>query len=226
MAVLRQSGSVLAGCADLSQVPGAGYPRGVAVAVPVPAQIIRDIQDGPTDAYFDAYYRLNRQLDEIVLRGEAYLTGLGYRAYAQTTTRVSEDARSRTPLPHKTVAIRAGLGWVGRNCLLVTEDYGSAVRISSLLTDAPLDCAGPVLESRCRGCRKCVDACPAQALTGIPWTADTDRDALLRWEDCIEMQKTLSRKHTSHTTDFLCGKCIAVCPFTQRYTGRCLREWR
>ena len=67
----------------------------------------------------------------------------GYQSYANTTKAVKQDDNWCTPLPHKTVATRTGLGWIGKNCLLVTKEYGSAVRLSSLLTDAPLPAGTP-----------------------------------------------------------------------------------
>ena len=82
-------------------------------------------------------------LDNIVSCGAEFLLENGYQAYANTTKAVKQDDNWCTPLPHKTVATRAGLGWIGKNCLLVTKEYGSAVRLSSLLTDAPLPAGTP-----------------------------------------------------------------------------------
>lgn len=87
----------------------------------------------------------------------------------------------RSVLPHKTVATRAGIGWIGKNCLLVTREYGSAIRLSSLLTDAPLHGNDPIDKSLCGTCHKCVDACPAAALTGKLWHAGTLREELFDW---------------------------------------------
>ena len=143
--VLEDEGAALAGCGDLTgiifrQEHTPPYPVGVAVAVPVPEKIVRQIQDGPTLEYYETYHSLNRKLNEIVLAGEDFLKNRGFRAYAQTTDRVCQDENWITPLPHKTVATRAGLGWIGKSCILVTEAFGSAIRLSSLLTDAPLPC--------------------------------------------------------------------------------------
>lgn len=103
---------------------------------------------------------------------------------------------------------------------MVTEKYGSAIRLSSILTDAPVDCDHPIQESRCKGCKKCVEACPAHALSGTSWNVDVDREAILNREICRDKQVEITRKNTGREAEFLCGKCFAVCPFTQRYVER------
>lgn len=219
--VLHNAGAALVGFADMTEVDMPwDYPRGAAVAVPIPQEIALSLQTAPTREYYDLYHTLNSRLNRIVCAGETFLTEAGYRAYAQTTDRVQYDRSvMRSALPHKTVATRAGLGWIGRSCLLVTETFGSAVRISSLLTDAPLDCAEPIVESRCGKCRACVDNCPAQALSGALWSVGMDRDVLLDWRACREKQKELMLANTGIDTD-LCGRCFAVCPYTRRYLRR------
>ena len=125
-------GAALVGIGDLTAVPSSDYPVGIAVAIPLPKHVIKDLQLAPTREYYKLYTTLNDKLNAIVTAGEKYLTGRGYQAYAQTTDRITVDSDNRSPLPHKTVATRAGLGWIGKNCLLVTPQYGSAVRISGM----------------------------------------------------------------------------------------------
>lgn len=216
---LRQAGAKLMGTGDLTGVVGGTLTTGISVAIPVPRHIVRELQTAPTREYYDAYYALNARLNDIVRTGADFLENRGYRAQANTTDVVKQDADWRTPLPHKTVATRAGLGWIGKNCLLVTPEYGGAIRLSSLLTDAPLPTAVPVNESRCGGCRACVDSCPAGALTGVLWHVGVDREEILHKEACKKTQAEVMRRATGIDTD-LCGRCFAVCPYTRRYLDR------
>lgn len=216
---LFDAGAALAGFADMSGVPGCAYPCAVSVALPVPRHILREIADGPTKSYYYMYHELNNGLNRITASGAEFLRARGYSAKPLTTDAVKEMPGYRTALPHKTAAVRAGLGWIGRNCLLVTPQYGPAVRISTLLTDAPLDCARPLPEPRCGECRACVSACPAQALSGKTWTPATDREELVDAEKCMKKQLELMKSRTGLDFD-LCGKCFAVCPYAKKYLDR------
>ena len=213
---LTEKGAKLIGVADLTGVVDGDMRTGVSVAIPVPKQIVRDLQTAPTKEYYDAYYSLNAQLDMIVMTGAEFLQKSGYQAVANTTTIVKTNEDWCTPLPHKTVATRAGLGWIGKNCLLVTRQYGGAVRISSLLTDAPLPFDTPVTESCCGSCEVCVKSCPAKALTGVLWNPETRREELFHKENCKKMQRQRMKAATGIDKD-LCGLCFAVCPYTQKY---------
>ena len=219
LSLLEKKGAKLMGIADLSGIVDGEARTGVSVAVPLPQSIVRDLQTAPTKEYYDAYHSLNAMLDDIVTCGAEFLRANGYSAYANTTKVVKTDADWRTPLPHKTVATRAGLGWIGKNCLLVTEKYGSALRLSSIVCDAPLPVDTPIDESRCGGCTVCVDSCPAGALTGKLWNVTVDRDELLCKEDCRKTQLERMKRATGIETD-LCGLCFAVCPYTQDYLKR------
>ena len=214
--ILYKQGAVLVGIGDMSQVRTCRFPVGVSVAVPLPKHVVRDLKTAPTKEYYELYGSLNSRLNTIVKAGEAFLKEQGYDAWAQTTERVKVNEENRSELPHKTVATRAGLGWIGKNCLLVTPEYGSAIRLSSLLTDAPLECAEPILKSQCGECTLCVQNCPAVALAGTLWEAGMERSKIVDVDSCYRKQKEIMYANTGIDTD-LCGKCFAVCAYTQNY---------
>lgn len=131
-----------------------------------------------------------------------------------------------TPLPHKTAATRAGLGWIGRCALLVTESYGSAVRLTTVLTDAPLDPAEPINESRCGTCRACVEACPGRAIAGGLWHAGLPREAMVDPDACYRTTRGFAPAIGAAPDVGICGACIAACPWTQRYVHAARGEAR
>ena len=211
--LLRSHGAVLCGAGDMSRFYDDGLTIGIAVAVPVPARIVYDLRTAPTLEYKEAYSALNAQLNDIVTSGADYLRSLGYRAFANSTDTVSISDDFISSNPHKTYAVMAGLGWIGKSCLLVTKEYGSSIRISSLRTDAPLPHDEQILQSRCGGCSRCVDSCPGHALTGATWTAGMKREELFNAPLCYKTQLRRMEEATGISDD-LCGMCFAVCPYT------------
>lgn len=214
--ILYGQGADLVGIGDMSEVENCHFKTGVSVAVSLPKHVIIDLQEAPTREYYDLYHLLNKKLNEIVMAGEEFLHKAGFDAYAQTTDRIRTDPDKTTQLPHKTAATKAGLGWIGKNCLLVTPQYGSAVRISSLLTNAPLECGEAIRQSRCGACSLCVTKCPAQALKGTLWNTDIQRKEIVDIEKCRKKQREIMVEETGIETD-LCGKCFAVCAYTKKY---------
>lgn len=214
--LLYRQGADLVGIGDMHGVKNCHFMTGVAVAVRLPRHVVFDLQEAPTEEYYNLYHTLNQKLNEIILTGEDFLKTKGFEAYAQTTDRVKIDRNNISEIPHKTVATRAGLGWIGKNCLLVTPQYGSAIRISSLLTNAPLECEKAIANSRCKECSLCIEHCPAKALKGTLWHAGMPREQIVDAEKCYKKQVEIMTKSTGIEAD-LCGKCFAVCAYTQRY---------
>lgn len=214
---LLDAGADLVGMADLSAVKEAGFPRGISVAVKLPEQVVGEIRSGPTAEYHKAYKDINARLNALVSEGAEFLTSLGYNALANTTENVVRLPENRTQLPHKTVAVLSALGWIGKSNLLVTPRYGSAVRLSSILTDAPLETAGAPLASLCGECQICRQVCPGKAILGNHWSAGTDRDDMFRMRVCEATANRLSGENFGDPEAEICGICLANCPFTLRY---------
>lgn len=221
--ILKAKGADLTGIGDISEVPAeirGGFPIGVSVAVKYPKEIIRGIAKYPTADYQKWYGKLNELLDDLVTSGADWLQEKGYQAIAKSRSQVGKYKDDcKTILPHKTIATRAGMGWIGKSALLVTEEYGSMIRISSILTDAPLAAAEPINESKCGDCAACRDACPAGAIYGRLWEPSLWRDELFDFQKC---RTTMQRRAVEGIgeKDDICGKCIEVCPFTRRYLNQ------
>lgn len=222
---LLDRGAGIVGFADLLGIPGhdgQGYRYGICIAVPLEPEIVTGIRYGPTRDYYENYKRVNTLLNELDEYAAEILRKNGYEALPMTQDYVSVDEMTRrTQLPYKTVATRAGIGWIGKCALLVTQQYGSAVRISSVLTNAVLDTGKPVNESDCGTCTVCRDACPAGAVSGIPWAADMERDEFYNAFSCRKTAR--ERSAVIGADESLCGLCIRLCPWTVRYVEKNIR---
>ncbi|HWQ72201.1 MAG TPA: GNAT family N-acetyltransferase [Desulfitobacteriaceae bacterium] len=218
---LSELGVSLVGYADLRDLPADqrnSFDYGVSLAVALEPAIINGIGNGPTKEYYEEFCRLNRLLDHLALKAAEIINGYGFPAWPQTRANVGPYYNYKihaTILPHKTVATRAGLGWIGKCALLVTEKYGSAVRITSVLTDAPLEVSKPVNKSNCGTCNNCVRNCPAEALSGNLWSAGMKREMFFNYLVC--RNKTIERTWKLMPGKTICGLCILVCPQTRKY---------
>jgi epoxyqueuosine reductase len=215
-------GANLVGFADVTMLPGnitGELPRAVSIAVALNPAIIRAISDGPTRQYYAEYRRVNDLLAKLCGRATRILKRAGHKAEAvRATTEKFDLASLSTRIQHKTIATRAGLGWIGKSALLITEKYGPAIRLGSVLTDAEFETGEPVFTSRCGECSKCVDRCPCDAISGSNWSAGAARESIYDAFACRAKAMNLSRAQGIDST--ICGICINACPWTQKYISR------
>ena len=78
---------------------------------------------------------------------------------------------------------------LGKSSLFLHKTYGPRVRLASVLTDCPVAAGQSLHESPCGSCTKCVEACPAKAISGKPWQPGTPRDELFSAQACSEYMK-------------------------------------
>ncbi|ADL68572.1 4Fe-4S ferredoxin iron-sulfur binding domain protein [Thermoanaerobacterium thermosaccharolyticum DSM 571] len=184
---------------------------GITVAVKLSDRIINEINDKPTYTYFHHYRSVNTLIDQITLKTVLMMEEWGYNALAVPASQsIKELGEYRGLFQHKTAATKAGLGWIGKNGLLVTEKYGPRVRLGTVLTDFELDTGKPIETSKCGNCTLCVKSCPAMALHGKLWEAGIERKEIVDAQACSEyMNKNF--KHIGRGS--VCGICIKVCPY-------------
>ncbi len=156
-----------------------------------------------------AYDVVNTALDQIALQIANTLQRMGYRALPIGASKRTNDARICGPISHKLAAHLAGLGWIGKSCLLVTPDHGPRVRWVTVPTDAPLAPTGPPMESRCGNCRECVNICPVQAFADRSFDPDEPREARYDARACEQHFKD----EENRTGIAVCGMCLWACPF-------------
>ena len=111
----------------------------------------------------------------------------------------------------KTAAAHAGIGWFGKNDVIITERYGPRVRLSAILIDEIFEYGQPITAGRCpEDCTKCIDICPCKALKNQQWSVYLDRSEIIDYRKCNRMRSAfipkLGRKNA-------CGLCLVACPF-------------
>jgi len=173
---------------------------GISVGFSLSDTVLEEIEDRPTPLYFHHYQRVNILLDTIGLMVTSAIQDLGYEAMPIPASQIVDWKTQRGHLSHKHVARAAGLGWIGRNNLLVNEKYGSRIRLVTILTNLPLISDTPSLKD-CGTCRRCLSVCPAGAIA----ERQEDFDHLRCYEQLKAFTKTL---HFSH---HICGVCVKAC---------------
>lgn len=220
---LQARGADLVGFANLRNLPASSrhnLPRAVGFAVALAPEIVSGIKDGPTREYHAEYERVNTLLGELSLTTADLIRSRGFETISSAATDEGVDPKTySTELPHKTVGTLAGFGWIGKCALLVSKQFGSAIRLNRVLTDAPIPTGTPISESRCSDCRACVDACPGLAPTGDNWTREKHRNDFFDAFACRRAARETAQRRTGFSGSF-CGICIAVCPWTQSYIKR------
>jgi epoxyqueuosine reductase len=156
------------------------------------------------------------QLMKLQKRAVLFLKSRGYRTLAippdsdrQKGTFISKLYSLFT---HKMAATSAGIGWIGKNGLLISPDYGPRLSLVTVLTDAPLEPDRPMERSLCGDCTLCVQYCPSQAITGAEWSRSSPFVELVKLKTCR------SHKAAKRATDGKpnCGLCINICPYGRR----------
>jgi len=110
---------------------------------------------------------------------------------------------------HKMATHLAGLGWIGKNCLLITPQNGPRVRWATILTNAPLQTTGESREDQCGSCVQCVEICPVKAFTGQPFRENEPRNVRF---DAGKCDRYLTRLEEQDDPG-VCGLCLYICPF-------------
>jgi epoxyqueuosine reductase len=149
----------------------------------------------PRYTWRDGYAELRTRLDELGRR-----IGGSYRVLVDANQHVDREA-----------AVRAGVGFYGKNTLVITRTHGSWVVLGSLVSDQELE-STPPLDQDCGACRLCIDACPTGALDE-PGTLDATR-CLSYWTQAPHSVPVEYRAELG-TQVYGCDICQDVCPWTR-----------
>lgn len=175
----------------------------------------------------DLYRQTTASPDPAQMRIAQYAWGRDYhrvmrkklkRLVRLLQSRVAEPFRFRIcvdiePLLERELAVRAGIGWIGKNTLVMHQDVGSFFFLGEVLTTLDIETSAPVAD-HCGNCTRCLEACPTGAFTA-PYQMDASR--------CISY---LTIEHRSEIAPALqdqmgnwlygCDICQDVCPFNRK----------
>jgi len=222
IALLKQEGCNIVGFADLRCLPEEArqnFDYGILIALSYTKEAMQDNNNGLLRQYYDANQAMTHRLRELRELTFDFIVNRGYEALADTPASVINYETLHSVLPLKTVATLSGIGWIGKCAMLVTNEVGSALRLTAVLTNAPLECGTPVTKSKCPpDCTVCVDICPGKAPLGGLWEVGVDRDEFFNAHACYDAARARA-KELLGIYEPRCGLCVSNCPFTKKGLG-------
>ncbi|MDZ7260897.1 MAG: hypothetical protein ONB05_02090 [candidate division KSB1 bacterium] len=206
----RNHGASLFGTCSISHLkdtfllnPGEleGLTHAISIGVRLSRAVLNGIEDSPTLLYKWHYRQANVQLDKIAFLLSLKLQELGFLALPIAASQTVDWQKQAGHLSHKRVAIEAGLGWLGRNNLVVNQEFGSQFRLVTVLTNMPLK--QPEQQPfRCGDCYRCLAACPAKALGETP--------EQYQFQKCFQLLSHFCKNKNLGL--YICGICVKACP--------------
>jgi len=202
-------GADLFGVADINKIKNdfkisqkllVKFDKAICLGVRLSASILEEIEGAPTRLYFHHYRTANALIDQLSLKASNYIQKKGFRALPIPASIILDWEGQKAHLSHKEIGTLAGVGWIGRNNLLVNKELGAQFRLATILTDMPLKTDKPLKES-CGQCRVCISVCPAGAIKEKPEDFDHIK--------CFEKLKEFQKQRL--VDQYICGVCVHAC---------------
>ncbi len=192
----------------------ADYPYAVSMGITLSHRIVDQLPHAQERtvavSYRHEYDTVNQRLDMLASHISGFLQENGHQTFPVPASRRIDDQKLCSVFSHKLAAHLAGLGWIGKNSMVITPTQGPRVRWVSVLTDAPLPMSGKSMEDQCGSCQACVDICPMHAFNGRPFHPDEPREKRYDADKCNEYYNRMKiKKPGLH----VCGLCLYVCPY-------------
>ncbi|UCH03218.1 MAG: epoxyqueuosine reductase [Candidatus Bathyarchaeota archaeon] len=161
--------------------------------------------------YKGLYNTVNSRLDHIALLIAKRIQRADYQAYPIPASQSIDSDKLIGVISHKLPANLAGLGWIGKSCLLITPDFGPRIRFATILTNAPLNTGHP-MNGKCNDCSECVNICPVKAFTGASFNPSDPREVRFHAYLCDRYSESRRAK----LGEGICGLCVYICPYGRR----------
>ena len=176
-------------------------PTAISIGYPLAKPVMQTLIDRPNMLYKAHYRQVNAMLDDIAHTIAVEIQKSGSQALPIPASMVLKRHPMTAHLSHREIAFRAGLGWWGKNNLLVNPRFGSQVRLVTILTNMELEPDSP-LATDCGHCRACIAACPAKAISQEREKFDL--------KACSDKIHQFARENDYGM--YICGLCLKACP--------------
>lgn len=175
-------------------------PFAISFGLVLSKSVTATVHDGPNSLYLHHYRQLNYRLDILGYLLAREIERKGFEAMPFAASQVVDWRNQKGHISHKAIGVFAGLGWIGRNNLLVHPVFGSQVRYNTVLTNMPLT-PGKPLETGCGTCTSCINTCPGQCIR--------ESAELFDHRGCYEtIDRLRKERNIGH---HICGICVAAC---------------
>lgn len=159
--------------------------------------------------YTNQFFILNSMLNSMAFKVSRYLESQGYRTLPIPAAYPRVNKEILGILSHRHAAVQAGLGEMALNNLLTTPQFGSRIRLVTIVTEAVLEADPPFEENLCVNKRiecqlACVRDCPVQAISD---------DGVIDKTKCLHYQEQIM---PWSAVELRCGVCVANCPIGER----------
>lgn len=172
----------------------------ISIGIRLSQAVLDGIENFPTHLYKWHYRQANIQLDKLAFLLSLKIQEMGFHALPIPASQIIDWRKQIGHLSHRHIAVEAGLGWLGRNNLLVTKEYGSQFRLVTILTDMVLP-QGQQQSFQCGECYECAKVCPAKAI------GETAKDH--NFHKCFELLDYFCKKKNLNL--HICGICVRAC---------------
>ncbi len=189
-----------------------GFSRGIVVGVKISDAVFDGLPE--TRALYARQYTVaNEILDRIAFKIVRFIEKRGFNAIPIPASKKLKDGHWSSFISHKAIARAAGLGWIGKNLLLITKEYGPRIRMASVLTDMPLETGEPV-KRRCGRCTECIESCIVNALKDVDFVDFPKREDVFDVDRCADRLNEFASDPDIGV--MVCGMCVKVCPWGKR----------
>ena len=185
------------------------YKYAISVAIPMDREYMAY---APTRYSHTEVQHIYREVGIVAIKVAEHIRSLGYPALACTNI-----VPGSTNVLHVPIAIQAGLGQLGKHGSMITKEYGSNVRLATVLTDLPLVPDEPAdlgVDDFCLNCKICTTNCPPHAIFETKQIVRGEEKWYVNFDTCVPY----------FVANESCAVCIEVCPWSEPGRGAVISE--